>query len=109
MPDHNKRERARSRRLTPLVYQVYGNGMKSAAATAPIEDASPYDRLKMLILGGHIPWGEPLVERSIAERLGVSRTPVRETLVRLEREGLVRIVEGKGAFVASFTLEDMIE
>jgi len=45
----------------------------------------------------------------IARRLGVSRTPVRETLFRLEREGLVRIVEGKGAFVASYTIEDVVE
>jgi DNA-binding GntR family transcriptional regulator len=73
------------------------------------EETKTYDKLKLLILGGQIARGQPLVERSVAERLGVSRTPVRETIVRLEREGLVRIVEGKGAFVATYTLEDMIE
>jgi DNA-binding GntR family transcriptional regulator len=68
-----------------------------------------YEKLKGMILDGELAAGEPLVERPLAERLGVSRTPVRETIFRLEREGLVRAVEGRGAFVASYTLEDMIE
>lgn len=72
-------------------------------------DAGPYKKLKLMILDGELAGGEPLVERTLAERLGVSRTPVRETIFRLEREGLVRVVEGKGAFVASYTIEDMIE
>jgi GntR family transcriptional regulator, rspAB operon transcriptional repressor len=62
-----------------------------------------------MILDGDIHRGESLVERSLAERLGVSRTPVRETLFQLEKEGLVRIVEGKGAFVAEYSIEDVIE
>jgi len=72
-------------------------------------EMTPYQRLKLMILDGDIGQGEPLVERSVAARLGVSRTPVRETILRLEREGLVRIIEGKGAFVASYTIEDVIE
>jgi DNA-binding GntR family transcriptional regulator len=71
--------------------------------------ANTYDRLKLMILNGEMAVGQPLVERSLAARLGVSRTPIRETIFMLEREGLVRIVEGKGAFVASYTVEDMIE
>ncbi|HEY4163452.1 MAG TPA: GntR family transcriptional regulator [Dongiaceae bacterium] len=71
--------------------------------------AKAYEKLKLLILQGEIARGEPLIERTIAERLGVSRTPVRETIQRLEREGLVRVIEGKGAFVASYTAEDLIE
>lgn len=78
-------------------------------ATVHSSEASPYQRLKAMILEGAIGHGEPLVERSVAARLGVSRTPVRETILRLEREGLVRLVEGKGAFVASYTIEDVIE
>ena len=72
-------------------------------------EAGPYEKLKLMILDGELAGGEPLVERSLAERLGVSRTPVRETIFRLERDGLVRVVEGKGAFVASYTIDDMIE
>lgn len=78
-------------------------------AERPQTDAGPYEKLKQMILDGELAGGEPLVERPLAERLGVSRTPVRETLFRLEREGLVRVVEGKGAFVAAYSLEDMIE
>lgn len=72
-------------------------------------DNGPYSQLKLMILSGELVGGEPLVERPLAERLGVSRTPIREAIMRLEREGLVRLVEGKGAFVASYMLEDMIE
>lgn len=74
-----------------------------------LEQVGTYERLKLLILKGQLGGGEPLVERSLAELLGVSRTPVRETILRLEREGLVRIVGGKGAFVANYTIEDVIE
>lgn len=85
----------------------------SSFATPKVDRSQPgagsYEKLKLMILDGEIAGGEPLVERSLAERLGVSRTPVRETIFRLEREGLVRVVEGKGAFVASYTIEDMIE
>lgn len=80
----------------------------SSSTEAPAE-ATTYLRLKNLILAGQIGRGEPLIERTMAERLGVSRTPIRETIFRLEKEGLVRIVEGKGAFVASYTIEDLIE
>jgi DNA-binding GntR family transcriptional regulator len=73
------------------------------------DNTNVYSRLKLMILDGDIGRGEPLVERSVAARLGVSRTPVREAIFGLEREGLVRIIEGKGAFVASYAIEDVIE
>jgi len=73
------------------------------------EDGGHYKKLKLMILDGAFAAGEPLVERTLADLLGVSRTPVRETIFRLEREGLVRMVEGRGAFVAAYTIEDMIE
>src|SRR3954466_15561268 len=80
---------------------------RSTVASKP--DQPPYDRLKRLILEGALAPGEALVERTLAERLKVSRTPVREAIFRLEREGLIEAVDGKGAFVASFTIEDLIE
>jgi DNA-binding GntR family transcriptional regulator len=70
---------------------------------------APHDKLAQLILDGELPVGSPLVERALADRLGVSRTPVREAIFRLEREGLVQVVEGRGAFVASYTIDDLIE
>ncbi len=68
-----------------------------------------YEKLKLLILNGELSKGQPLIERTIAERLGVSRTPIRETILRLEHDGLVEIVQGKGAFVVSYSIEDLVE
>src|ERR1700761_6503054 len=54
-----------------------------------------YDRLKSLVLGGDVPLGVRLREEPLADRLGVSRTPVREALLRLFAEGfLTRHAEG---------------
>lgn len=73
------------------------------------QDTNAYQRLKQMILAGGLGPGEALVERMLATRLLVSRTPVRAAIMRLEKEGLVRVVEGKGAFVAACSVEDMIE
>ena len=48
-----------------------------------------YQRLRNMILSGELPSGTQLQERGFAERLGVSRTPVREAIARLMNEGLV--------------------
>ena len=53
--------------------------------------------------------GERLVERDLAEMLGVSKTPVREALGRLEKEGLVYGVPYRGVFVARISLKDVLE
>jgi DNA-binding GntR family transcriptional regulator len=50
-----------------------------------------------------------LDERSLAERLGVSRTPVREALSRLEQEGLVRTIPRRGAFVVRKSKAEILE
>ena len=57
-------------------------------------------RLREAIASGKLAPGERLQEQLIAETLGVSRGPVREALVLLEREGLVVRNHNKGAFVA---------
>jgi DNA-binding GntR family transcriptional regulator len=48
-----------------------------------------------------------LIEEQLAERLGVSRTPVRQALTMLEAEGLVEITPNRGATVCSFSIEDV--
>lgn len=50
-----------------------------------------------------------LDERTLAEELGVSRTPVREAITRLEQEGLVKIVPRRGAFVVRKTKKEIVE
>jgi DNA-binding GntR family transcriptional regulator len=63
--------------------------------------------LRRSILEGEYGPNERLVEGQLAERLGVSRTPVRQALTMLEAEGLVEIAPNKGAVVCSFSIEDV--
>ena len=68
-----------------------------------------YDRIKELILNNELKAGDPIVERTICEALGISRTPIRAAFVELSKEGLVDIVPGRGVFVSRIRFEDMIE
>jgi DNA-binding GntR family transcriptional regulator len=68
-----------------------------------------YKRIKQAIISYEIKPGEPLVEEQIADKLGVSRTPVREALKELKSEGLVKIIPRKGAFVAEISSRDIEE
>jgi DNA-binding GntR family transcriptional regulator len=68
-----------------------------------------YDRVKDWILTGEFVPGEFLGEGALAERLGVSRTPVREALGHLERDGLVEIVAHRGAFIRWPSAKDVEE
>lgn len=65
--------------------------------------------LRDLIVSGRLPEGTPLVHRDLAARLGVSPTPVRAGLGRLEREGLVAIGPTGRAVVSYLTREDFEE
>ena len=67
------------------------------------------DELRAAIIELRLPPGEPLREAAIAESLGVSKTPVREALSRLEHEGLVELTSFKGAVVSSYSSRDLVE
>jgi DNA-binding GntR family transcriptional regulator len=68
-----------------------------------------YDRLLSgIALGDYAP-GSALNERELAAQLGVSRTPVREALLRLRVEGLVRVVSRGGIFVAEASIRQIRE
>jgi DNA-binding GntR family transcriptional regulator len=79
----------------------------------PIARESVEDRvatsLRELIVTGRLAEGTPLVQRDLAERLGVSQTPVRLGLLELERVGLVEIGETGRAMVSRLTREDLEE
>ena len=60
-----------------------------------------FERLHLDILRNRLKPGDPLRQEEITERLGVSRTPVREAIQRLQAEGLVTFVPRKGAVVSS--------
>jgi len=65
--------------------------------------------LRDLIVTGRLPGGTPLVQRDLAERLGVSQTPIRHALIELERTGLVEVGETGRALVRPLTREDLEE
>lgn len=67
------------------------------------------ERLRGAILTGHFGPGERLREEALARSMGVSRGPVREALMRLEREGLLVIRRNRGAVVAQLSREDLDE
>jgi len=61
------------------------------------------DRVRELIVSGAFALGEQLSEASLAAQLGISKTPVREALLRLRGEGLIDIQPQRGTFVFSLT------
>jgi DNA-binding GntR family transcriptional regulator len=67
------------------------------------------DYVRELILTGTIRSGEKIDQQAISEALGVSRSPIREALVVLGREGLVELTPRRGAAVAELSPEDIID
>lgn len=68
--------------------------------------------LRELVLGGELPPGSRISELWVADRLGVSRTPIRAALIRLQEEGLVEPIPSGGFAVRSFAeseISDAIE
>lgn len=63
--------------------------------------------LRRQILRGELKPGERLMEITLANKLGVSRTPIREAIRKLEHEGLVVMVPRRGAHVADITRQEL--
>src|SRR5438477_2288590 len=84
---------------------------------APLEDTSTfadraYAALRDVIVSLNVydhPGDVRLDERQLAQNLGVSRTPVREAMAQLEREGFVRSVPRRGIYVVRKTRQEVIE
>ncbi len=77
----------------------------------PLRDVV-YNTLRGAILKGELKPGERLMEIQLANKLGVSRTPVREAIHKLDQEGLVLMIPRKGAEVADITeksLRDVLD
>jgi DNA-binding GntR family transcriptional regulator len=87
--------------------------VKGLGAIEPISRESVEERvagrLRRLIVSGELPEGTPLVQRDLAQRLGVSQTPVRIGLSELERDGLVEVGETGRALVSRLSREDFEE
>ena len=71
-----------------------------------------YEEIVRMIVSGELPSGAPLDEKALTEKLQVSRTPFREALGTLSKEGLIEIKPYRGFFVRSFSrkeTEDLYE
>lgn len=68
-----------------------------------------FESLREAIISGRLRPGERLMEIQLAEELGVSRTPVREAIRKLELEGLVLMIPRKGAYVSRFSMKDIAD
>lgn len=78
------------------------NGSTSQSVKAQLQ-------LRELILAGELPSGERIAELAIVERLGVSRTPIRAALLRLEQEGLLESLPGGGYAVRTFSEREVAD
>lgn len=83
--------------------------LQSRDLAAEASDAPLLDRLRRLIVNGSAAPGEPLPEAFLAQEFEVSRTPIREALKQLEREGLVEIRPRVGTFVRKPTAREILE
>ncbi len=68
-----------------------------------------YEELKRQILTGRVTPGMRMMEVELAEEMGVSRTPVREAIRKLEKEGLVTIEPRRGAYASEISVKDMVD
>ena len=97
-------------RTTRSVGDVHGRtetGKAAAPAVAMWELA--YDRLKRRIMSNELPAGREIDDEAIAAELGISRTPVREAILRLRNEGFVEVLPRRSSRVVPISLHDMRE
>ncbi len=89
---------SRQRRLVPITLDSY----------KPLREIV-FETLRDAIINQTLEPGERLMEIQLADEMGVSRTPVREAIRKLELEGLVIMVPRKGAYVAGISVKDIHE
>ncbi len=65
------------------------------------------ETVRNAIVNGHLPAGTRVAEPELADRFGISRTPIREAFRQLESEGFITVVPRKGAVVASLSANDV--
>ena len=98
-----------SPQIAPAAPHAARRGRSTASNGRSDNVSLVYDELRELIVWGQLPPGARIAERAVAERLGLSRTPVRSALHRLQQEGFVAS-SGRGAeqrlIVAPLTAED---
>lgn len=87
----------------------HGHGVVTPILRPRSLTAIVVDQIRDLIITGKLGLGEQLSENTLAEQLGVSRTPVREAFLRLETERLVEVRPQRGTFVFHFDADELRE
>jgi DNA-binding GntR family transcriptional regulator len=95
-------------------YSVEGINMVGKLSKVNLNDYKPlreiiFNTLREAIIVGELKPGERLMEVQLADKMGVSRTPVREAIRKLELEGLVNMLPRKGAHVAELSMKDIMD
>ena len=89
---------------------LHEDSCPSVAAEAGVSQAVKAQlRLREMVLAGELPGGARIAELTLVEKLGVSRTPVRAALMRLEQEGLLHALPGGGYAVRTFSGTDVAD
>lgn len=90
---------------------AHTGGIKGLESLPPKKSLgqTAYEKLKQAVVRGDFPPASHLVENRVAAALGISRTPVREAIHKLEREGLLGRFPSGGYFVAGLTRQDIEE
>lgn len=88
--------------------------MKQRLSPVKLESYKPlreivFETMREAIISGQLRPGERLMEAQLAEEMGVSRTPVREAIRKLELEGFVVMIARKGAYVADLSTKDIAD
>lgn len=79
------------------------------AGTSKSKKTIVYENLKKRIINNTLKPGEPLNEINLSKELKTSKTPIREALQQLQKEGLVENIPGKGSFVSRISFQDVRE
>lgn len=91
------------------VTKTTNHGVTEATPVRGLFKSRAYDEIKQMILSGELAAGAFIAERPLAIRLGMSTTPVRSALQRLEVEGLLSISPQQGAVVRDFSFREITE
>lgn len=95
---------------TPKLIAATPDGVGAAGqSTSESAQVRAQLRLREMILAGELPGGTRIAELAIVEKLGVSRTPIRAALMRLEQEGLIVSLPNGGYAVRTFSERDVSE
>lgn len=83
--------------------------LQTKAPATGLNTGIAFEQLRQLILSGDLGPGTDHLESELADRLGMSRTPVREALLRLEAQGLIVVRPRKGVRITSLSTSDVTE